>query len=104
MVRYRFGPWDHRYYNLVALLRARGLVAIRGAVETYTLTATGRALAESLANMDAFMPVSDRCRVAAQAFQGMTGTALKEFIYEVFDAEVSALPQGALIQPPGQGA
>src|SRR5690349_19688961 len=57
MVRYRFGPWDHRYYNLLGLLDARALIKIGGGagrVETYSLTEAGRQLADSLATQQSF--------------------------------------------------
>jgi hypothetical protein len=41
-----------------------------------------------------------RCQVAAQAFNGMSGTELKEFIYRTFSDEVSNLPLGTTIVEP----
>jgi hypothetical protein len=100
MVRYRYGPWDHRYYNLLGLLDARGLIRIGGgAVETYSLTDNGRALVHQLLHDDPFAPVANRCRVVAKAFEGLSGTKLKDFVYETFIDEVASLPRGALILP-----
>jgi hypothetical protein len=100
MIRYRYGPWDHRYYNWIALLRARGLITIGGAVETYTLTKEGRAAADTLASHDAFGAVVERCQAAASAFAGMSGTELKRFVYATFEEEVGALSQGRPIRQP----
>jgi len=35
MVRYHYGPWDHRYYKILAYLRSRGLIQIRKDGNTY---------------------------------------------------------------------
>lgn len=101
MVRYRYGPWDHRYYNLLGLLDGRGLVRIGGGhVETYSLTPEGRGLADHFLEQDVFHSLADRCRIAATAFAGMTGTNLKDFVYETFVDEVVAIAQGKVIPAP----
>jgi len=106
MVRYRFGPWDHRYYNLLATMSARGLIRIGGGatgVETYSLTPTGRNIAETLLQEQVFAPVVERCRLVSESLAGFTGTDLKNFVYETFQEEVAALPHGATIVAPGGG-
>jgi hypothetical protein len=101
MVRYRFGPWDHRYYNLIALLQARDLIRIgAGPVETYSLTPQGQTVVQQLREDPVFAPIVERCQVAAATFEGLTGTQLKDFVYETFIDEVAKLPQGRVIQSP----
>ncbi len=104
MVRYRFGPWDHRYYNLLALLDGRALLRIGGGnVETYSLTNTGHDVAEQLVNEQAFSPLVERCRVVVSAFSRWSGTDLKSFVYDTFVDEIAAMPQGVIIRPSDQG-
>lgn len=104
MVRYRYGPWDHRYYNLLALLDARGLVKIGGGtIETYSLTDEGQRVAETLAAESAFSPIVERCRIVRDSFAEMNGTQLKDFVYQTFADEVAALPLGTTIPSPGPG-
>jgi hypothetical protein len=100
MVRYKYGPWDHRYYNLLGLLDARNLVDISSGqkVETYTLTKEGRDLATRLLSMREFAPVARRAELVSNALGRMSGTDLKNFVYETFLAEVAALPQGTIIR------
>lgn len=100
MIRYRFGPWDRRYYNLVAMLRARGLISIRGSVDTFSLTSVGRSFAQEFAELPAFAAVMERCRIVAATFGGLTGTQLKTFIHKVFDEEVGTLAHGVTIESP----
>jgi hypothetical protein len=103
MVRYRYGPWDHRYYNLLSTMSARGLIRIGGGrnrVETYSLTPTGAKIADSLAEERSFYPVVERCRVVAASFASFGGTELKQFVYDTFEEEVASLPQGANIGNP----
>ncbi|MGY1761047.1 hypothetical protein ACI79G_07035 [Geodermatophilus sp. SYSU D00779] len=85
MTRYKYGPWDDRYYPVVGALVSRGLLRYargrRGSVALVPTTA-GRRLADSLRRDRAWRETADRCQVLAQASAGMTGNALKERIYE----------------------
>ena len=58
MVRYRFGPWDHRYREFLNILIAKGLaiVSVEGRTVVITLTPAGRALASQLAGDAVFEP------------------------------------------------
>ncbi len=102
MLRFRYGPWDHRYYNILALLEGRELIRVGGStVDTYSLTTKGRSLADRLVAEAAYAPIVDRCRVVAVVFEGLTGNALKNFVYDTFVDEIAAKPLGTVIQPPG---
>ncbi|MBK7583795.1 MAG: hypothetical protein IPI67_26825 [Myxococcales bacterium] len=86
MIRFRYGPWDHRYRRWIALLSARRLVGatVEGRTVRLHLTPMGRSLAASLATQEAFQDLAVRSRVVTQAFGDLTGSRLKNFIYEVF--------------------
>jgi hypothetical protein len=102
MVRYRYGPWDHRYYDLIALMAGRGLILVRpraSGTEAYTLTEEGRRLVRILHAEPAFAPIVRRCEIVSTVFGSMTGTALKEFVYSTFQAEVGALDLNDEIAP-----
>jgi hypothetical protein len=102
MVRYHYGPWDQRYYDLLAMLTARGLLRIGGGpVETYSLTDPGAAIAAGLAADPAFAPIVRRCEAARDGLAWMTGTQLKEFVYSSFADEVANREHGQLIVDDG---
>ena len=86
MIRFRYGPWDHRYRRWIGLLIARGLAETN--VERRTvrvrLTEKGVAIAASIAEHADFSDMAERSRTLAMAFSDMAGTRLKNFIYEVF--------------------
>lgn len=85
MTRYKYGPWDDRYYPVVGALVSRGLVRyVKGRRGSVALTATpaGKKLADDLATDPAWHDVADRCMAVAQASAGMSGNALKELIYD----------------------
>ncbi len=86
MIRFRYGPWDHRYRRWIALLRARRLVeaAVEGRTVRLRLTVQGRAIAARVADQEAFVDIATRSRVVAQAFGDLSGSRLKDFIYDVF--------------------
>lgn len=85
MVRYRFGPWDHRYREFVNVLVAKGLatVAIDGRAVVIGLTTTGRELAAELGNVREFETYRRRATALRRHFD-LTGTHLMRFIYATF--------------------
>lgn len=85
MTRYKYGPWDDKYYPIIGALISRGLLRYaRGRKGSVALVPTpkGRSLAEDLASDGAWHGVDDQCRAVARASAGMTGNALKVRIYE----------------------
>jgi hypothetical protein len=90
MVRYRFGPWDHRYRHILNLLVARGLAAtnIDGRKVTIVVTQRGREVARQLAQKDTLATYVARARVLKRHFD-LTATNLVRFIYDTFPEVVS---------------
>jgi hypothetical protein len=85
MMRYKYGPWDDRYYPVVGALVSRGLLRyVKGRNGSVALTATaaGKKLANSLVEEPLWRDVADRCEAVAQASVGLSGNALKERIYD----------------------
>lgn len=84
MTRYKYGPWDDRYYPVIGALVGRGLLRYtrgrRGSV-ALAPTAQGRRLAGEIAAGPLWREVWDRCTAVAEASGGMTGNALKELVY-----------------------
>lgn len=85
MIRYKYGPWDDRYYAILGALIGRQLVrytrARRGSVAV-TPTAAGRHLASRLAESPNWSEVADRCAAIAEASAGLNGSTLKSLIYQ----------------------
>lgn len=99
MVRYRFGPWDHRYRELLNMLVARGLltVSVEGRKVVIAATDPGRDQARLLASDPLFEQYSRRARLLKRNFD-MTATNLMRFVYENFP-EIVSLRSNALISP-----
>ncbi|MEV0052443.1 hypothetical protein AB0H34_18300 [Saccharopolyspora shandongensis] len=85
MVRYKYGPWDDRYYAVIGALIGRGLLRYakgrKGSIAVAP-TPSGRRLARELSGNPRWHEVSDRCQVIAEASAGMTGNTVKTLIYE----------------------
>jgi hypothetical protein len=90
MVRYRFGPWDHRYREFLNILAAKGLasVSVQGRKVVIQLSAEGRQVATQLAAEDAFEPYARRSALLKRNFD-MTATNLMRFIYQTFPEVVT---------------
>ena len=85
MVRYRFGPWDHRYREFINVLVAKGLATlnIEGRTIVIGLTDSGRDAARELAADPLFEPYGRRS-MALKRHCDLTGTRLMRFIYDTF--------------------
>lgn len=90
MVRYRFGPWDHRYPRLLSLLQAKGLVQMRmnGVTKMVGITPGGKKIAEKLESTEEFADVARRASVLKRYFD-MPATRLMRFVYSTFPEIVS---------------
>jgi hypothetical protein len=85
MIRYKYGPWDDRYYPVIGALVGRGLLRyVKGRRGSVALapTARGRKLVEGLASSNEWQDVNERCIAIAEATSGMSGAVLKDLIYE----------------------
>lgn len=89
MIRYRYGPWDPRYGDFLAVLEARGLIRVTGTrVDQIALTASGSRAAARLLGREEFADLRDRGQAMAQDLATWSGTALKDLVYELFPSEV----------------
>ncbi|GGM86283.1 hypothetical protein ACFFX1_34200 [Dactylosporangium sucinum] len=85
MTRYKYGPWDDRYYAIIGALVGRGLLRyVRGRQGSVALapTVAGRKVAAEMAGSAEWSEIADRSQAIAQASGGLTGNALKELIYQ----------------------
>ena len=82
MVRYKYGPWDDRYYSVLGALCGLGLVGVQrdGAAITAFLTDQGRSLAASLAQTEEWGGTDARAGLLKETFD-LSGNALKKLIY-----------------------
>jgi hypothetical protein len=85
MVRYRFGPWDHRYRMFLNTLVAKGLasVSVEGRTVAIGPTPTGLQIARSLAQSEPFADMTRRAKALHTHFD-ISATNLMRFIYETF--------------------
>jgi len=85
MIRYKYGPWDDRYYPVIGALVGRGLATYqkgRAGSIALRLTAAGQRLAAELRASDSWRDIAQRCDAVADQVGDWTGNRLKEAIYE----------------------
>lgn len=101
MVRHHYGPWDARYYQILAYLEGRELIAVERGDKTFlfSLTDAGLALARRLAGDPAYQDLGTHMKAVKKLLGGRSGDVLKKLVYELFDEEVAKLPLGQVIQP-----
>jgi len=90
MVRYRFGPWDHRYKKILNILIAKGLVSVTlaGRKVIIAITTNGRSLANQFTENPLFESYARRSTLLKRHFD-LTATNLMRFIYDTFPEVIS---------------
>jgi hypothetical protein len=91
MVRHHYGPWDARYYQVLAFLEGRELIAVERHDKTFifSLTGAGFGLATRLKGEPAYQDLCTHMKAVKKLFGKKRGNVLKNLIYELFDEEVA---------------
>ncbi|MFF5084989.1 hypothetical protein ACFY36_48795 [Actinoplanes sp. NPDC000266] len=92
MIRYKYGPWDDRYYPLLGALVGKRLATFARVNDSMeiTLTDAGRDLGIALGETSSWAIVAQRARFLRAHFD-LPGRELKDLIYEQLP-DVVALP------------
>lgn len=101
MVRHHYGPWDHRYYHVLAYLEGAELMTVKKAGArkyVFALTDTGTAVAERLAKKPTFSDLTQQMRNVKKVLGTRSGESLKNLIYDVFKREVAEREMGEEIR------
>lgn len=91
MVRYLYGPWDFKYYLVLAYLIGKGLIRVemKGHTEIFRLTTKGQQVAQKLAEDPSYIDIVSRAQTAYHLFNKFNGNRLKTFIYNNFPEVVN---------------
>lgn len=96
MIRFRYGPWDPKYFSLLGRLRSRNLIEwVPGRGVGFRTTNKGATLAAHMRVLPELREVSTRTLLVAEHL-GQSGDWLRKFIYKHFP-EVVARRWGAAI-------
>lgn len=97
MVRFKYGPWDHRYRRFLNILAGRGLVQVHRSGRTIIIAPTerGREAAGMLVEEPEFSGIKQRAALLKRHMD-LTATNLMDFIYRHFP-EVASLRMGETI-------
>ena len=101
MTRHHYGPWDARYYQLLAYLEGRELLVVdrEAATVIFSLTNEGLGFAKRLSNDPTCRDIGTHMKAVKKVLGLKSGDVLKKLVYELFDQEVTKLPLGHVIQP-----
>ncbi len=86
MIRYHYGPWDHRYRRWINLLMAKNLISVRMEKTTVViqLTKDGNEKATLLLQQPCYKQIGNRSNVLKMNFGKYTAMKLKDFVYSTF--------------------
>lgn len=93
MVRYHYGPWDRRYYQILAYLESRQLLSVEKIESSYvfTLSESGKDIARKLRSKSSFDPLVTQMKQVKRVFGARSGSSIKNLIYQLFDTQVAQL-------------
>ena len=85
MIRFRYGPWDYRYYEYLAILESKGLVLVHANNKTVEISITekGMTTAKKLHEYEELRDFESRGMIINSEFGGFNATQLKEMMYEI---------------------
>ena len=100
MIRFRYGPWDPRYRRWIGILVAKGLADtyLQGKTVHVKLTERGIALANQIAETEAFHDLDARSKLIDKTVGAKSGTWLKDTIYAIVP-ELTGMQWGKEIEP-----
>jgi len=100
MIRHHYGPWDPRYYQVLAYLEGRELLTVekKGKKFVFTITASGQTIAKELIEQACFQDLVIQMKKVKSLFGSKSGDWLKNLVYRVFDDEVAKLAMGKVIR------
>jgi hypothetical protein len=98
MVRYRYGPWDPAYYELLGRLIGRGLITPvpQGRYIGLRVTEAGHEAATAIADTSTWSATAKAARILRTEFREQRGSWLKDYIYRLFP-EVAGAEWGKLL-------
>lgn len=102
MVRYKYGPWDDRYYPLIGSLVGRGLAEYskgRGRV-ALRVTDEGHRIAVAIRHSREWQEVASRIAVLRRHFD-LPGSQLKTLIYDTFPGLARQSLRSGIAPSPG---
>lgn len=100
MIRYRFGPWDDRYWSILSTMESMKLlniVKIDG-VTNYLLTNNGKKIADKLETDPIYADYAKRSKTIVANFGYYTATGLMKKVYEI-RPELTKMKLGEEILP-----
>jgi hypothetical protein len=100
MIRFHYGPWDDRYYHVLAFLEATGLLELSKVKNAFTLKLTdkGQDTANQLVGEPSYASLVEQMKRVKKSLGGKAGSSLKKLIYTVFEKEVGQRPLGETIE------
>ena len=103
MIRFHYGPWDHRYYQVLPFLESRNLLKIEKDPNRnsylFLLTEEGKQLALDIKNDPNFKQLVDNITTVDDVLGDYSGNQLKILVYDLFKEEVADKMLGEVIEP-----
>jgi len=100
MVRHHYGPWDHRYYHILAYLESTQTIKVskeRARMYRFEITENGLALAQRLSDLPSFKDQIKRMKRVKAVLGQKNGETLQNLVYTLFENEIGRREIGETI-------
>src|ERR1039457_1668708 len=86
MIRFHYGPWDKRYYQVLAYLEGRELVTVskEGSAFIFSLTPKGVQVAGKFRKASPFGELVAQMKAVKKVLGSKSGSKIKNLIYNMF--------------------
>lgn len=100
MIRYKFGPWDDRYWSILSTMESLGVIEIAkvNGVTSFKITETGKDIVSQLNNFEVFDDYFKRSSIVNSNFGRLTAKWLVKKVYEL-RPELRTMKFGEEIRP-----
>ena len=100
MIRYKFGPWDDRYWSILSTMESLGIIKISkiNGVTSFKITETGKDIITQLKNFEIFDDYFKRSGIVNSNFGDLTAKGIAKKVYEL-RPELRTMKFGEEIKP-----
>lgn len=87
MIRYRYGPWDKRYYDILSYLRSKDMILVskhKNGAFRFQLTETGKKIVLEISSLYEFRLLIEQMKTVKKILGNKSGSALKKSYMRFF--------------------
>jgi hypothetical protein len=100
MIRFHYGPWDKRYYQILSYLEAKDIITVDKQKNhfVFKLTESGQGIVNKLDKESSYIGLISQMKQVKDVLGNKAGSTIKKLIYEIFSEEITNKNIGDIIK------